>query len=192
MEIIIASQNLKKIEEIRPKIPFLDLLPLDPKLFPDELLEEGETLEENAKQKMQQVAERTSKNCFADDTGLEIDALHGEPGVYSARYAGDAKDSEANMDLVLQKLEGVEDRSARFKTVIALHWNGEEHIFTGICEGVISTARKGDKGFGYDPIFIPQGYDKSFAEMSLEEKNKISHRAKAVEKLVSFLKAMNA
>lgn len=192
MEIIIASQNQKKIEEIRPKIPFLDLLPLDPKLFPDELLEEGETLEANARQKMQQVAERTGKNCFADDTGLEIDALNGEPGVYSARYAGENKDSEANMDLVLQKLEGVENRTARFKTVIALNWEGEEHLFTGICEGVISYKRKGDQGFGYDPIFIPNGYDQSFAEMSLQEKNKISHRGKAVEKLVSFLKTMNA
>lgn len=192
MEIIIASQNQKKIEEIRPKIPFLDLLALDPKLFPDELLEEGETLEANARQKMQQVAERTGKNCFADDTGLEIDALNGEPGVYSARYAGENKDSEANMDLVLQKLEGVENRTARFKTVIALNWEGEEHLFTGICEGVISYKRKGDQGFGYDPIFIPNGYDQSFAEMSLQEKNKISHRGKAVEKLVSFLKTMNA
>lgn len=192
MEIIIASQNKKKIEEIRSKAPFVELLPLDPVLFPDELKEEGETLEANAVQKMQQVAERTGKDCFADDTGLEIDALNGAPGVYSARYAGEDKDSEANMDKVLAELEGNENRTARFKTVIALYWKGSEHLFTGVCEGRIAKARSGTQGFGYDPIFIPNGYDISFAEMELEEKNRISHRALAVEKLLEFLQKHRA
>lgn len=188
MQLIIASQNQKKIEEIRSKAPFITLLPLDAKLFPEELKEDGDTLEANAIQKMEQVFARTNANCFADDTGLEVDALDGAPGVFSARYAGEGKDSEANMDKVLQKLEGVVDRKARFKTVIALNWMGDQYLFKGVCEGVIANERSGSKGFGYDPIFIPNGYTVSFAEMNMDEKNSISHRAKAVEQLINFLK----
>ena len=129
-------------------------------------------------------------DCCADDTGLEVEALNGAPGVYSARYAGDAHNSEANMKKLLQDLEGVENRKAQFHTVFALIINGKEHIFEGIAKGEIIKARKGTSGFGYDPIFVPEGYTQTFAEMSNDEKNKISHRAKATQKLCKFLKSI--
>lgn len=188
MQITMASQNEKKLIEIREKLPDMDVLGLDPSQFPEELVEDGDTLEANALQKVRQVFSTLGTACFADDTGLEIKALNGEPGVYSARYAGESKSSEANMDKVLSLLQDVKERAAQFRTVIALVVDGHEHLFEGICKGTISTERMGNEGFGYDPIFIPDGFDRSFAQMSMKEKNAISHRARAVDKLVRFLK----
>ena len=156
----------------------------------DDIPETGVTFEENAKQKTDYLVSKYNVNCFGDDSGLEINALDGEPGVYSARYSG-SRDIEKNIDLVLEKLEGKADRSARFKTIISLFVNGEQHFFEGTVEGHIINERTGTEGFCYDPIFIPNGYEKTFAEMSLEEKNKISHRSQAVAKLVDFLNNYN-
>ena len=135
--------------------------------------------------------EKYGYDCFADDTGLEVEALDGAPGVYSARYAGEKKDNEANIDKLLHELKDESNRKARFKTVIALILNGKEYSFEGICEGEILKKRLGEKGFGYDPVFMPEGYSKTFAEMELEEKSKISHRGRATQKLVGFLKKNN-
>jgi len=154
----------------------------------DDIPETAPTLEGNALLKAQYVFNRYGKNCFADDTGLEIEALDGRPGVLSARYATDGHDFEANIDKVLEELSAVANRNARFRTVIALILDGSVHYFEGIVNGKIITERKGIKGFGYDPVFLPDGYNLTFAEMPLAEKNKISHRALAVGKLVDFLK----
>jgi XTP/dITP diphosphohydrolase len=129
-------------------------------------------------------------NCFADDTGLEVVALDGAPGIYSARYAGEAKDPEANMQKLLKELEGKESRKARFRTVISLIWEGQEYFFEGIVEGVILSEKRGEEGFGYDPIFQPDGYDRSFAQLTMQEKNEISHRGRAVQKLLQFLQSV--
>lgn len=150
--------------------------------------ENEKTLRGNALAKARYVKQQYGLDCFADDTGLEIDALDGEPGVYSARYAGPEKDANANMDLVLKKLEGKTNRIARFKTVIALLLDKKEYLFEGLVEGTIINQKRGTRGFGYDPIFVPTGYTKTFAQMDMEEKAVISHRGKAVEKLVEFLK----
>jgi XTP/dITP diphosphohydrolase len=187
MNLIFASQNPNKIAEIQAKLPELTIEGLDAKLFPNELQETGTTLKENAIQKARQVYEITQQNCFADDTGLLVDALDGEPGVYSARYAGEHKSSGDNMDLLLKNLSNKLDRIARFKTVIALIWDGVEYFFEGECQGEITYEKSGEKGFGYDPIFRPTGYNKTFADMTMEEKSTISHRGLAVEKLVEFL-----
>lgn len=154
----------------------------------EEIPETGETLEENAKIKADYVTQTYGFNCFSDDTGLLIDALNGEPGVYSARYAGLGKDANANMDKVLSKLQNENDRNGHFKTVIHLNLNDESFVFSGIVEGSILKEKKGQSGFGYDPIFQPQGYSKSFGEMTATEKNSVSHRARAMQKLVSFFK----
>jgi XTP/dITP diphosphohydrolase len=187
MNIIFASQNPNKIEEIRAKIPQHTVVGLDPTVFPNELLETGDTLEANALQKARQVFEKTGENCFADDTGLEVDVLNGDPGVYSARYAGEQKNSDDNMELLLTNLRDKSNREARFRTVIALIWEGKEYAFEGVCEGEITESRSGGAGFGYDPIFKPTGSDRTFAEMTMYEKATMSHRGKAVEKLVAFL-----
>ena len=187
MTIIFASQNPNKIAEVRAKLPTFIIQGLDPLIFPNELLETGATLDANALQKVRQVYENTKENCFADDTGLEVEALGSAPGVYSARYAGEQKNSEDNMDLLLENLKGESNRTARFRTVVSLIWKGVEYSFEGICKGTITEYRSGSKGFGYDPIFIPEGYDRTFAEMTMEEKSAISHRGRAVEKLVEFL-----
>lgn len=154
----------------------------------DDLPETQSTLEGNALQKARFVFKRYNMSCFADDTGLEVEALNGEPGVYSARYAGPERNAEANMDLLLKKLEEKPNRSARFRTVIALIDQNGEHLFEGIVEGTILREKRGAEGFGYDPIFQPQGYTHTFAEMPLAEKNQVSHRARAVEKLCAYLK----
>ena len=190
MKIIFASQNPNKIAEIRAKLPAYELVGLDEKTFPEELLETGNTLNANALQKVRQVYEKTGENCFADDTGLEVSALDGEPGVYSARYAGPQKNSEDNMSLLLQNLDGKTSRQASFRTVIALIWEGKEYVFEGICKGEITKGRSGKKGFGYDPIFQPEGYNRTFAEMTMEEKSVISHRGLAVDRLVEFLEGL--
>ena len=188
MQIVIASQNKNKIAEIRQKLEGFEVLGPDPQLFPDELEETGTTLEQNALQKVRQVHDKTQGNCFADDTGLEVDALDGAPGIYSARYAGEQKNSEDNMNLLLQNLESKASRKAHFKTIIALIWEGEEYVFEGICKGEIVTEKSGEKGFGYDPIFVPEGSNKTFAQMTMEEKSVLSHRGMAVDQLVKFLK----
>jgi XTP/dITP diphosphohydrolase len=187
-EIVIATNNKHKVEEIRSvvdgKIKIITLAELGCK---EDIPETGETLEENARQKARYIWEKYGKDCFADDTGLMVDALDGKPGVYSARFAGEKCSFDDNIDLMLEMMEGKTNRKAYFSTVICLIEQGEEKLFEGSCPGSILTERYGRGGFGYDPIFIPDGYGESFAEMSLEEKNKISHRGKATDKLIKYL-----
>lgn len=191
MELVFATNNAHKLEEVQQMVGDKFILKsLNDIGCKDDIPETGVTFEENAKQKTDYLVSKYNVNCFGDDSGLEINALDGEPGVYSARYSG-SRDMEKNIDLVLEKLEGKADRSARFKTIISLFVNGEQHFFEGTVEGHIINERTGTEGFGYDPIFIPNGYEKTFAEMSLEEKNKISHRSQAVAKLVDFLNNYN-
>jgi XTP/dITP diphosphohydrolase len=188
MELVFASANEHKVNEIRAIAgEAIILKSLNDIACFDDIPETGSTFEENAGQKSRYIFDRYHCDCFADDSGLEIDALNGEPGVYSARYSG-SRDFEQNMQLVLDRLEGQKNRTARFRTVISLILNGKEHLFEGSIEGKIKLQRSGSKGFGYDPIFQPDGYEISFAEMDPAEKNRISHRAIAVEKLISFLK----
>ena len=189
MKIVFATNNKHKLEEIK------DILGKDFEIVSlaeigchEDIPETGLTLEENARQKSSYIVEHYNHDCFADDTGLEVDSLNGEPGVHSARYAeGTDHDSEANMRKLLSKMSNVKDRTARFRTVISLIINGVEHQFEGRVEGRIATEKHGTEGFGYDPIFIPEGYDKSFAELGEEVKNQISHRARAVKKLAEYL-----
>jgi len=157
----------------------------------EEIPETGDTLEENSRMKAQFLHNKFSVNCFADDTGLEVEALGGAPGVRSARYSGEPKDDSRNVDLLLQNLEGQTNRNARFRTVITLILTGIEYQFDGIVPGIIITERRGMGGFGYDPVFVPSGYDQTFAEMSSEEKNRISHRGRAVKKLVEHLETVS-
>ncbi|MBQ0732948.1 non-canonical purine NTP diphosphatase [Aquimarina celericrescens] len=188
MKLVFATNNLNKVKEVQALLPAqIELLSLTDIGCVEDIPETSSTIEGNAKQKVQYVKKHYGYDCFADDTGLEVDALNGAPGVYSARYAGDSKDANANMDKLLNELRGEENRIAQFKTVIALELNNELIPFTGICKGSISNSKKGNGGFGYDPVFIPDGYSKTFAELPLEEKNKISHRGKAVQELIDFL-----
>lgn len=187
-QLVFATNNAHKLEEVAAKIAGkIELLSLDDIDCHDDIEEAGTTFSENASIKSHYIYHKYHLNCFGDDSGLEIDALNGETGVYSARYAGEHGNHVANMDKVLEKLKGVTNRRARFRTVISLIWDGEEHFFDGTVEGTIRQERSGTGGFGYDPIFEPAGYDITFAEMSMEEKNSISHRGRAVEKLVEFL-----
>ncbi|MCH7402518.1 non-canonical purine NTP diphosphatase [Belliella kenyensis] len=189
MKICFATNNKKKIEEVKAALgSSFTIVSLEEIGCQEELPETGDTLDHNAFQKARYVKDNYGVDCFADDTGLEVEALDGAPGVYSGRYAGEPRSDERNIDKLLSNLEGVSNRKARFRTVIALILDGEEHSFEGQVDGVILDKRTGDGGFGYDPIFRPEGYDKTFAELSLAEKNKISHRGKAVEALVKFLK----
>jgi len=189
MELVFATNNQHKLEELQAILGNqFNLLSLKDIGCKEEIPEEQATLEGNAGQKAFFVFEKYGHNCFADDTGLEIDSLNGEPGVYSARYAGEEKSAETNMKKVLEKLAKINDRKARFRTVISLVINGKEQQFEGIVNGKILREKKGGSGFGYDPIFQPEGFDTSFAEMNLSEKNKISHRGRAVQKLVQHLK----
>lgn len=193
--IVFATNNQHKLQEIREILsPEFEIVSLKEIGCHEDIPETGNTLEENALQKARYISERYHISCFADDTGLEVEALEGAPGVHSARYAeGTDHDSEANMTKLLRKLEGKENRQARFRTVIALIELGEDetenvHLFEGIVEGHISTERQGTEGFGYDPIFVPEGYEKSFAALGETIKNHISHRARAVKKLAEYLK----
>lgn len=187
MELVFATNNAHKLEEVQQMVGDKFVLKSLADIgCDDDIPETGVTFQENAQQKTDYLFQKYQVDCFGDDSGLEIDALNGEPGVYSARYSG-SRDMEKNIDLVLEKLQGQENRRARFKTVISLFLDGEQHFFEGTVEGRIIASRTGTEGFGYDPIFIPEGYDQTFAEMSLEEKNKISHRSQAVAKLVGFL-----
>jgi XTP/dITP diphosphohydrolase len=187
---VFATNNLHKLQEIREKTgSAFKLLSLSELGFTGEIPEEADSLEGNAAQKAFFIYDRYRVNCFADDTGLEIDALNGAPGVYSARYAGEKCTFDDNVSKVLHELGGTADRKARFRTVIALVENGRLTTFEGLIPGTITTVRKGSDGFGYDPVFMPEGYDRTFAEMTLAEKNAISHRALAVEKLITYIKS---
>ncbi|KAA5537722.1 non-canonical purine NTP diphosphatase [Paenimyroides baculatum] len=188
MKIIFASNNKNKVQEIQNQVPkTIQIVTLDEIGCTEDIAETGTTLEENAIIKANYVTKKYGFPCFADDTGLEINALNGEPGVYSARYAGEDKNADKNMDSVLEKLGISTNRKAQFKTVIALNINNQQHLFTGIVEGEIRNEKTGTNGFGYDPIFEPENLGKTFAEMSLEEKNKLSHRGRAVAQLIKFL-----
>lgn len=185
---VFATNNAHKLEEVSNILGSkVELLSLKDIGCHDEIPETADTLEGNALQKARYIFERYHTDCFADDTGLEVEALNGAPGVYSARYAGDAHDSEKNMRKLLEELKGKENRKAQFRTVFALIIDGKEHLFEGIIKGQIISVRKGNSGFGYDPVFIPDGYTQTFAEMGNSEKNKISHRAIATQKLCNFL-----
>ncbi|MEP7263844.1 MAG: RdgB/HAM1 family non-canonical purine NTP pyrophosphatase [Bacteroidota bacterium] len=191
MQLLFASSNVNKLIEIRNIIPSgYTLLSLSDMNFTNELEETGETLEENALQKARFVSGTFSLNCFSDDSGLEVTALNNEPGVHSAYYAGLPRNDRQNMELLLKKLDGQSNRNARFRTVIALVLDGKEYIFEGKLEGTIATEMKGDAGFGYDPLFIPEGYQFTLAEGGMELKNKISHRKKAISQLVLFLEEL--
>jgi XTP/dITP diphosphohydrolase len=193
MKLVFATNNAHKLEEIRRLIGnHIELLSLDDIGCYEEIPEDQPTLEGNAMQKALYVFDRYQLSCFADDTGLEIDSLGGEPGVFSARYAGPGKDSVANMQKVLAKMSKINHRNARFRTVISLIINGTATFFEGVVEGVILYEHRGGNGFGYDPIFKPDESERSFAEMTLNEKNRISHRARAVGKLVDYLAAQSA
>lgn len=186
--LIVATGNSHKLSEFRRILgDRFNLLGLKDLGCTEEIPETGDTLEENARQKAMWVKERYGHDCIADDTGLMVDALGGEPGVRSARYAGPDHDAEANMRLLLSRLDGVDNRSARFRTVIALTEDSDVRCFTGSVEGEILTAPDGDGGFGYDPVFRPEGYAETFARMSPYEKNAISHRARATAALLSYL-----
>ncbi len=188
-EIIFATNNAHKLSEVQALLgDKFRLVTLRDCGITEDIPETADTLDGNASQKSHYLHDRVGRNCFADDTGLEVEALGGEPGVRSARYATDGHDFEANNRLLLKNLEGVTNRKARFRTVISLILDGEEHLFEGIVEGRIAESEAGCGGFGYDPLFIPDGYDCTFAEMSADEKNAISHRGRAVQKLVKFLK----
>lgn len=188
MKLVFATNNKHKLEEISRILGNqIEIVSLEQIGCRDDIPEDHDTLQGNALQKARYIKEKYGYDCFADDTGLEIEALDNRPGVYSARYAGLAKDSQANMQKVLQEMEGKANRKARFRTVIALLLDGTEYLFEGKVEGEILTKQQGETGFGYDPIFRPSGYRESFAEMSMDEKNKISHRGRAVAQLADFL-----
>lgn len=186
--LIFATNNQHKVDEIRAATGnLLPIVTLKEAGVNQEIPEPYDTLEANAAAKSGTILQLTGKNCFSEDTGLEVTALGGAPGVKSARYAGEEASSEKNIDKLLLEMTDIEERSARFRTVISLRIDGYEYFFEGSCPGRITTSRMGGSGFGYDPVFIPDGSDRSFAEMNTTEKNLFSHRRKAVDKLVSFL-----
>jgi XTP/dITP diphosphohydrolase len=188
-QLIFATNNRNKVAEIQSLVGNdFTIIPLKEAGIDQDIPEPHDSLEANAAEKARTIFSMTQQDCFSEDTGLEIKALHGAPGVKSARYAGEDRDFQANIDKVLLNLNNLQDRTAQFRTVICLIWKGQEYYFEGICEGSIDTKMHGEKGFGYDPIFIPTGSTKSFAEMNMEEKNKFSHRQKAVTQLFEFLR----
>jgi XTP/dITP diphosphohydrolase len=192
MRLIFATNNSHKTEEIRALLPNdFSVVTLKEAGIVGDIPEPHDTLQDNAAEKARTVYALTHNNCFSDDTGLEVYALNNEPGVHSARYAGEGRSFEKNIDKLLQKMENIQDRSARFRAVICLILDGKEHYFEGICQGKILKERRGIEGFGYDPVFIPDGSDKTFAEMSMEEKNAFSHRGRAVAALVAYLKQLH-
>ena len=189
MKLVFASNNLNKIKEIQLLLPeSIEILSLESIGCHEEIPETAETIEGNAILKADYVTQKYGYNCFADDTGLEVEALNGEPGVYSARYAGEQKNADANMDKLLANLKDKSNRNAQFKTVIALNLDGKQHLFTGIIKGSIINDKLGNQGFGYDPVFQPEGYQHTFAQLSLQEKATISHRGLATKQLLEFLK----
>lgn len=189
MKLVFATNNQNKILEVQQMIPSnIEIISLESIGCFEEIPETADTIEENAILKANYVTQKYGYNCFADDTGLEVEALKGEPGVFSARYAGAQRNSDDNMNKVLKALADETNRNAQFKTVIALNLNGKQYLFTGIAKGEITLEKTGSQGFGYDPIFKPEGFDITFAQLSLEEKGAISHRGKATEQLIEFLK----
>lgn len=189
MKLVFATNNKHKLQEVRAIVGnSVEILSLSDIECYDDIPETADTLQGNALIKARHIYEKYGVDCFADDTGLEVDALGGEPGVYSARYAGEECNSENNMQKLLHNLTGKSERSAQFRTVIALIIKGEEKLFNGIVKGTIAEGKMGDSGFGYDPIFIPEGFSESFAQMSSEQKNSISHRYRATEQLSNYLK----
>lgn len=186
--IIFATNNQNKVEEVRAVLGSrFNIITLKEAGIDIDIPEPHATLEANASEKSKTIFEITNKNCFSEDTGLEVVALNGEPGVKSARYAGESRSFDDNIEKLLSKLASSDNRSARFRTVVSLILDGKEYLFEGICDGTIITERKGNNGFGYDPVFVPDGSDKTFAEMDMAGKNKFSHRKKAMEKLINFL-----
>ncbi|PWV50436.1 RdgB/HAM1 family non-canonical purine NTP pyrophosphatase [Chitinophaga sp. S165] len=189
MTLVFATNNENKVKEIRSMLgDHFSIITLKEAGIDIDIPEPHDTLEDNAREKSTVIYEMTGKDCFSEDTGLEIDVLDGAPGVLSARYAGEQKLSEDNITRVLQEMDGKENRQAHFRTVISLILDGKEYQFTGVCPGTILTEKRGGKGFGYDPIFVPNGSDKAFAEMDMAGKNHFSHRAKALQQLITFLK----
>lgn len=186
-KLVFATHNLHKLEEIRNILKNHEVIGLPDIGCHEDIVEDADDLQGNAKIKADFVTSNFHLDCFADDTGLEVEALGGAPGVYSARYAGEGCSYHDNVVKLLKALDEIENRKARFRTVIALNINGEQHFFEGVVNGKILTEEHGDGGFGYDPIFQPDGYDLSFSEMGMDEKNKISHRGRATAKLVEFL-----
>lgn len=188
-KLVFSTNNEHKLEEVRDILgKYYHILSLKDIGDETDIPETGETLEENAMIKAEYLWTKYKCNCFADDTGLEVEALNNAPGVYSARYAGEQKNSADNVAKLLRELDGVDNRRARFRTVIALIRDGKKYLFEGKIDGVIIDTAKGNNGFGYDPVFLPDGYTQTFAELNLDEKNKISHRAKAVQQLALFLR----
>lgn len=188
MKIVFATNNKNKIKEIQSMLPSsIEIISLESIGCHEDIPETAGTIEGNAILKANYVTQKYGYDCFADDTGLEVDALHGEPGVFSARYAGEQKSADDNMDKLLLNLKNKANRNAQFKTVIALNLKGQQHLFTGVARGEITLEKTGSQGFGYDPIFMPEGFRETFAELSLETKNAISHRGKATRALIAFL-----
>lgn len=193
IKIIFATNNKNKIKEVQKLLPSnIELIGLKDIGCEDDIPETQHTIKGNSIQKVKYINSKYNLDCFADDTGLEISALNGDPGVLSARYAGSEKNSKKNIEKVLKNLNNIKNRNARFKTVIALSYKGEILTFEGVCEGVISNEIQGDGGFGYDPIFKPKGINKTFAELSFDEKNKISHRAIAIKKLIDYFNQLKS
>lgn len=187
LKLVFATNNKHKLEEVQAMLTNFEIISLSDINCFEDIPETADSLEGNAILKANFISEKYGLDCFADDTGLEVEALNNEPGVYSARYAGEDNNAEANMNKLLKNLENTQNRKAQFKTAIALNIQGKQFIFEGVCKGTVLTEKRGDSGFGYDPIFMPEGFNSSFAEMNLNEKGSISHRGKAVEKLVTFL-----
>ena len=192
MKLVFASNNKNKIQEIQALVPnIIQIVSLEEIGCTEDIPETADTIEGNAILKANYVTEKYGFDCFADDTGLEVDALNSAPGVYSARYAGEQKDANDNMDKLLSELKDKSNRKANFKTVIALNLNGKQNLFTGIINGKIIEEKIGTNGFGYDPIFVADGYEKTFAELTMEEKSTISHRGIAVKELILFLQKLS-
>lgn len=189
---IFATNNTNKVNEIRSVLANrFQLISLKEAGIDIDIPEPHHTLKENASEKSSTIHKLTGKDCFSEDTGLEVFALNGAPGVKSARYAGEENDNKKNIALLLSNMEGIENRQAQFRTIVSLIQSGQEYFFEGVCKGVITLEEKGEKGFGYDAVFIPEGSDKAFAEMDMEQKNKFSHRKKAISKLIDFLNSEN-
>jgi len=192
MKLVFATNNFHKLQEVQRLLPTeIELLTLKEIGCFEEIEETESSLEGNAQIKTDHVKQKYGYDCFADDTGLEVEALNGDPGVYSARYAGEEATFQDNVDKLLLELKGKDHREARFRTVVSLYLNGKQYFFEGICDGRIEEESSGDKGFGYDPVFTPKGFDKTFAEMDMSTKGEISHRGLAIKKLVNFLKDLD-
>ena len=190
-QLVFATNNPNKIKEVQMLLPHsIEIISLENIGCLEDIPETAATIEGNAIQKANYITEKYGYDCFADDTGLEVEALNGEPGVYSARYAGEQRNAEDNMDKLLNNLKEHHDRSAQFKTVIALNLNGKQHLFTGIVNGKITFEKIGNQGFGYDPIFQPDGFSETFAQLSMEQKGQISHRGLATKQLIAFLESI--